>query len=80
MRKSAFIMMVLAAIVQSCIYPYTPDVPESSDSMLVIDGDITVGEKCSFSARMILPLDYEGDTGLTFVDEAVFTVEHDSGV
>ena len=80
MRKSAFIMMVLAAMVQSCIYPYTPDLPESSDSMLVIDGDITVGEKCSFSARMILPLDYEGDTGLTFVDEAVFTVEHDSGV
>lgn len=80
MREIAFIIMVLAAMVQSCIYPYTPDLPEQSDSMLVIEGDITVGENCSFSARKILPLNYVGNTTLTFIDEAVFTVEHDSGI
>ena len=75
-----YIPFILAALLQSCIYPYTPDLPEESSGRVVIEGDITIGEVCNFSARKMLPLNYSGHTGETFIDEAVFSVEHDSGL
>ena len=80
MKKSRYILILLAVAIQSCIYPYAPDLPEESSSRIVIEGDITIGEKCTFSARKMLSLSYSGYTGETFLDEAVFTVEHDSGL
>ena len=75
-----YIPFILAALLQSCIYPYTPDLPEERSGRIVIEGDITVGDNCRFSARKMLPLSFHGYTDETFIDEAVFTVEHDSGI
>lgn len=80
MMKRRYMTIILAAILQSCVYPYTPDLPEDASDRIVIEGDISVGENCMFAARKMLPLTHVGNTVKTFVDKAVFTVEHDSGL
>ena len=72
---------MLAAV--SCVYPFDPEV-EEADSILVIEGDILVGEECTFSVSYTVPLHKEDKNVVSFgysnsVDASIWVEDSEGG-
>lgn len=54
--KKAFIYIVTAIILGSCVYPYDQQIEGSPEDLLVLDGDIIVGGSSSVKISQVSPL------------------------
>ena len=60
MKNNIAYLLILLLSVSSCIYPFTPEYPES-DRRIVIEGDVLIGEQTSVRVSYLANLD--GTTG-----------------
>lgn len=51
MKKIAYILAAL--MTASCVYPYTPEMPQNEAGRLVVEGDILVGKVCTFEFSFV---------------------------
>ena len=67
-------MLALTAV--SCIYDYNPEIT-SEEEKVVIEGDILLGEKCSFEARLSQRIDRDYKSAMNL--NANFRIEDENG-
>lgn len=67
-------MLALTAV--SCIYDYNPEIT-SEEEKVVIEGDILLGEKCSFEARLSQRIDRDYMSAMNL--NANFRIEDENG-
>lgn len=55
--KKTLLTILAAAVACACTYPFTPDLPESGDRQLVVEGNLVIGEISPIRLSVVHPLD-----------------------
>ena len=80
--KKTLLTILAAAVACACTYPFTPDLPDSGDRQLVVEGNLLIGEKSPVRLSFVRPLDAfslvpSGEDGIS---SARVTVEDNAGI
>ena len=78
MRKILF-FAAAALCATACIYPYDPEVKEAPEGVLVVDGDVSVGDWSTVRLGVLYSLDASLSSVLPDLKEAETWVEDDAG-